>query len=127
MDDAARRSSASKPVSAQLFATGCGCVWWIVGLTAVVWWLGGGGWGLATLGFTLVVTLLALAITVAQARLVREVDETRSEARGSVQCLRCLGDGWIDHDRYNQVTCPICNGSGWQDARREGLPRMRGK
>jgi len=127
MDDTGTRASTARSASAQFCATGCGCVWWIVGLTAVAWWLGGGGWGLATLGVTLVVTLVTLAIAAAQTRLVRQVEETASEAPGAVPCPACSGDGWIDHDRYNQVTCPICNGSGWQDAPRQGPPRMRQK
>ena len=104
---------------------GCGCSWWIVGLTAVAWWLAGTMGGLVTLMITVVVTVAAMLMQRLHYTRLQEVERSGTCGKGTNPCHRCSGTGWLRHDMYNERTCPLCNGSGWEDAPREGIPLWR--
>ncbi len=104
---------------------GCGCLWWIVGLTALAWWFGGKRWGIPTLEVTVLVTVVAIALHCALAplykRRLRDVEESKARCKGSEPCHICNASGWVPQDMYNEVTCPLCNGSGWGTHQGRGL------
>ena len=104
---------------------GCGCLWWIAGLTAIAWWLGGRAWGVLTLAATIAVTIVAMVMSWLHEQTTRAVDEARDHSRGTMSCHRCSGSGWVRHDMYNERTCPLCNGSGWEDDPRQGPTLFR--
>ncbi len=108
---------------------GFGCLWWIISLTALAWWLGGQRWGKLVLVITILLTfgiiVLYRILTPLYKHRLREIEESRYYCKGSELCHRCNGSGWVQKDMYNEETCPLCNGSGWEDLPRRGSPLLR--
>ncbi len=109
---------------------GCGCVWWVAGITALGWWFGGKAWGICMLKATVLISVVVICLYCVVApfykRRLRDVEESRLLCKGSKACDICNGSGWVSQDMYNEATCPLCNGSGWEDAPRVGDSLVRG-
>lgn len=102
-----------------------GCLLWIIGITALVWWMKGRRWGLIALAITILLAFLFRVLILIDQRQINEVENSKKTSGGRFKCHVCNGSGWIRKDMYNLITCSLCNGSGWEDAPRKGPPKMR--
>ena len=110
----------------RVYGVALGSAGWIIGGTALAWWLGGKAWGVGVFAVTILTMLLTMGIVLFNYSCEQNVAESRRNCGGSVRCRQCGGTGWVRRDAYNEVTCPVCNGSGSEDARRQGPPQIRG-
>ena len=115
----------SRQSNNRILFNGIGCLWWIIGIPALMWWLKGQRWGIIALIIMVILSFLFWVFNLIDKKIVNKAEKSRKSIHGKITCHQCHGSGWVKEDMYSLITCPLCNGSGWEDVPAEGPPLMR--